>query len=163
MRISQDLQEFCKRNVCAGGGIKSMVITLLTNPCFHSVCLYRISSFFYKIHLSPISKIIWYFNRMIYHIDIDYRSELAGGFVLVHGLGTVIGKGVVSKGRLTVYQHCTLGGNEGKIRINESGKRWSQPILMDGVVIYTGAGVFGPVIISNGTHIKAGQIISHDF
>lgn len=31
-----------------------------------------------------------------------------------------------------------------------------------GVIIYTGAGIFGPVKISEGSIIKAGQIISSD-
>lgn len=104
MKIIDDLKEFSNHNK------KKMIMTVLINPCFHSVLLYRISNFFYKIHMSVLSKIIWYINRLLYHVDIDFRAELAGGFVLVHGLGVVIGAGVVSEGPLKVYQ----GGNIGR-------------------------------------------------
>lgn len=39
---------------------------------------------------------------MLFHVDIDYRADLAGGFVLVHGLGTVIGKTVIYTGAIVV-------------------------------------------------------------
>jgi len=56
-------------------------------------------------------------------VDIDYRADLAGGFMLIHGLGTVIGKNVISRGKLKVYQHVTLGGGNGKVgRLVEDGK-----------------------------------------
>ena len=103
MRIIDDFKAFSNNTV--QGGLK-----LITNPCFHSVCLYRLSSFFYKVHLSIFAKIVWYINRIIFNVDIDYRADLAGGLVLVHGIGIVIGKTVISKGRLVIYQNVTLGG-----------------------------------------------------
>ena len=82
---------------CNSGGIGKVFATILLNPCFHAVLLYRISSFFNRIHLKIVAKIIWYVNRIVYNVDIDYRAKLSGGFVLVHGLGTVIGKNVKIK------------------------------------------------------------------
>lgn len=157
MRIIDDFKEFS-----SGGGTGKKLATLFFNPNFHSVCLYRLSNLFYKMHLSIISKIIWYINRMLFHVDIDYRADLAGGFVLVHGLGTVIGKSVRSKGRLTVYQGVTIGGNNGKIRLDEAGKSFGQPIIGENVKVYTGAGIYGPVIVQDKTVIKAGSIVTHD-
>lgn len=157
MRITKDFEAFVDKK-----GIGKAAAILLLNPCFHSVCLYRLAAFFHRLHFSVISKIIWYINRMLFHVDIDYRADLAGGFVLVHGLGTVIGKSVCSKGRLTVYQGVTIGGNNGKTRIDDNGKEYGQPIIGENVKIYTGAGVFGPVIIESGTVIKAGSIVTHD-
>ena len=157
MRIIKDLNAFVD-----GKGFKKIIATIFLNPCFHCVCLFRLSSLFYKLHLSIISKIIWYINRLIFHVDIDYRADLAGGFVLVHGLGTVIGRSVCSEGRLTVYQGVTIGGNNGKVRIDKNGKEWGQPLIESGVKIYTNASVFGPVIISKNTVINAGKIVSKD-
>ena len=73
MDIFEDLKAF------SGGSKQKTITTIITNPCFHSICLYRLSKFLYKVHLSPISKILWYLNRMLYHVDIDYRCGLAGG------------------------------------------------------------------------------------
>lgn len=159
MRISKDFSAFTR-----SGGIGKQIVTLLLNPNFHCVCLYRLSNLFYKAHLEPLSKIIWYINRLLFHVDIDYRADLAGGFMLVHGLGTVIGRDVKSLGRLTVYQHVTLGGS-GNGRpgwIDGDGHEHRMPLLEDNVKIYTGAIVVGGIKISKNTTIKAGQIISHD-
>lgn len=156
MKLIKDLREF----VGEGGFIKT-VGTVLINPCFHSVVLYRLSAFFYKIKCSVLAKFIWYINRVIFSVDIDYRANLAGGFVLVHGLGTVIGKDVVSLGPLVVYQGVTIGGS-GKSRIIEGEKEIWQPILGKNVCIYTNAMVLGPVRISDNVKIKAGERITID-
>lgn len=112
--------------------------------------------------MKPFGKIVWYLNRKWFHADIDPRAELAGGFHLIHGLGTVIGCEVKSLGKLTVYQGCTLGGNQGRRREMDDGTVLQQPLCENNVVIYTGAGVFGPVILSEGTIVKANSIVTHD-
>lgn len=155
MRIVEDFRCFNE-----GEGLKKMIATLVFNPCFHSVCLFRLSNWFYRIHLAVIAKIIWYINRTVYHVDIDYRADLAGGFVLIHGLGTVIGCEVCSTGPLMVYQGVTIGGNNGKTRVDENGKVWGQALIGKNVTIYTDACVFGPVVISDNTVIKAKQLVT---
>lgn len=156
MRIIKDFRAFTED----GGGAKK-IATLLINPCFHSVCLYRLSNLFYHMHLSILSKIIWYLNRMLFHVDIDYRANLAGGFVFVHGLGTVIGKDVTSLGKLRVYQGVTLGGNQGKsAMIPQYDIIISQPLFEEDVIIFTGASIFGPVLIHKNEIVKAGTMIT---
>lgn len=141
------------------GSWKKAIVTIITNPCFHSVCLFRLSSLLYRLRLTLLAKLIWYLNRVIYCVDIDYRADLAGGLVLVHGLGVVIGCGVVSKGKLVVYQHVTLGGNRGRKSVINN-QEMQQPYIEEDVRIFTGASVFGPVHIKKGTVIKAGSIIT---
>lgn len=111
LKIIEDYKEFTRN----GGRIKK-VSTIFLNPCFQSVALYRLSSFLYHNRLDILAKLVWYINRIIFSVDIDYRADLAGGFVLIHGLGTVVGKDVVSKGKLTVYQGVTIGGS-GKSKV----------------------------------------------
>ena len=155
MKIIKDLHAFSSSK-----NILKKISTIFFNPCFHCVVLYRISNFFYKIHLNVFAKIIWYINRIIYNADIDYRADLAGGFVLIHGLGVVIGSGVKSMGKLIVYHGVTIGGNQGRTRTDEKGRVWGQPLIGENVIIYTNASIFGPVIISDNTTIKAGSIIT---
>ncbi len=156
MRLVEDYREYTKNS----GIIKKISIVFL-NPCFQSVALYRLSSFFYKLKLSVLAKIVWYINRIIFSVDIDYRANLAGGFVLVHGLGTIIGKDVVSNGKLTVYQGVTIGGS-GRSKVIEGEKEIWQPILGKNVCIYSNAMVLGPVRISDNVKIKAGERITID-
>jgi serine O-acetyltransferase len=154
MRLYKDLIEF------SGGESKKMIATIFLNPCFHCVALYRLSNLLYRVHLNILAKIVWYFNRIIYNADIDYRADLAGGFVLVHGLGCVIGRGVISKGKLKVYQGVTIGGT-GKFIEKDNEKIW-MPIIGDDVTIYTDAKVFGPIYIADGSIIKANSVVTND-
>lgn len=144
MKLIKDLREFV-----GDGGIGKIVWTVLFNPCFHSVVLYRLSSFFYKIKCSVLAKIVWYINRVFFSVDIDYRANLAGGFVLVHGLGTLV-----------VYQGVTIGGS-GKSKVIDGVECW-QPVIGTGVKLYTNAMVLGPVQISENSIIKAGERITTD-
>ena len=156
MKITADFHEFT-----GNGGAGKKVATLLFNPCFHSVCLFRLSNWFYRKHLSVVAKIIWYINRLLFHVDIDYRADLAEGFCLVHGLGVVIGKNVKSLGPLTVYQGVTLGGT-GKVRELPGGEIIDQPLLGRNTVIFTNSCIFGPVVTPDNYILKAGRMLTKD-
>lgn len=157
MKIVQDFKAFTKEE-----GMLKKISTILFNPCFHSVCLYRLAGLFNSIHLSVVAKIIWYLNRMLFHVDIDYRADLAGGFFLVHGLGTVIGKSVKSYGRLTVFQGVTIGGNNGRTRTEKNGNIIGQPVFGEGVIVFANACVVGPIYIGDNEIVKAGTVVSKD-
>ena len=95
-------------------------------------------------------------------IDINSGAEIGEYFFIDHGTGVVIGETTEIGNNVKLYQGVTLGGNNGKERELENGEMLYQPLLKDGVKIYTNASVFGPVIVSENTIIKAGSIISHD-
>ena len=114
----------------AAAGGKAFPLSLGTfflNPCFHAVALFRFSALLYRAHLEPLAKVVWCVNRMLYHVDLDYKARLAPGFRLVHGLGVVIGAGVVSDGPLTVYQGVTIGGSYGRHREDGRGGLLAAP------------------------------------
>lgn len=157
MKIVDDYKYFVENKK-----LSHKITTIFLNLCFHSVVLYRLSSFFYKIKLGILAKIIWYINRVVFNVDIDYKANLAGGFMIVHGFGVVIGSGVTSKGRLKVYQGVTIGGNGAEYRIIDDRKVW-MPQIGDNVTLYTDAKLFGPIKIQENSVIKAGKIVSHDF
>lgn len=120
MNINVDFAE-----AAGGKGFPRSLGTFLLNPCFHAVALFRLSALLYRCHLEPLAKIVWCLNRMLYHVDLDYKAKLAPGFRLVHGLGVVIGAGVVSEGPLTVYQGVTIGGSHGRHREDGRGSSGS--------------------------------------
>ncbi len=120
--------------------------TFFLNPCFHAVALFRLSSLLYRAHLEPLAKIVWCVNRMLYHVDLDYKARLAPGFRLVHGLGVVIGAGVVSDGPLTVYQGVTIGGSHGRHREDGRGGVFWQPHFGSDVIVYTNSCVLAQYI-----------------
>lgn len=97
---------------------------------------------------------------MLFHVDIDYRADLAGGFVLVHGLRVVVGKDVITKGSCKIYQGVTLGGC-GKQTVKDD-ITYTQPVIGNNVTVYTNAMLLGPVFISDNCNVKAGQIIYYN-
>lgn len=135
-------------------------IAALLNPCCHTVILYRLSNKLYRLRLNLLAKLIWFINRIIFNVDIDYRANIGKGFILVHGLGVVIGCNVVIGKNVKVYQGVTLGGN-GKKRMLD-GKEITQPIIKDECIIYTNACLFGPIIIENKCIVKACEIVVED-
>ena len=60
-----------------GKGFPRSLETFFLNPCFHTVVLFRFSALLYRLHFEPLAKIIWYINKVLYHVDINYttRSE----------------------------------------------------------------------------------------
>ncbi|MBW9148507.1 hypothetical protein K2F40_05900 [Clostridium sp. CM028] len=154
-KIIEDIQ------ACSKGSKVKFIKTIFLNSNFHCVLLYRISHFLYKIHIPIIPPIIKFINKVIYSVDIDYRADLAGGFVLIHGIGVVIGAAVKTLGPVKVYQGVTLGGNNFKERII-NGELIVQPLIYGNVILYANACVFGPVIVGKNTIIGAGTIIKKD-
>lgn len=135
-------------------------LAVLLNPCYYAVVLYRISNKLYRTRLGILAKLVWFANRIIFAVDIDYRASIGKRFMLIHGIGVVIGKNVVIGDNVRVYQGVTLGGS-GKERLL-NGKVIDQPIILDNCVLYTNSCVFGPVIIGNGTKVKACKVITCD-
>lgn len=154
MKIIADLKA-----VSNGSFIKGLA-NIFFNASFHALLNYRIASFFYKLHLTIISKMLMYINRVLFSVDIDYRAELAGGFCLVHGVGVVIGCNVRTDGPVKVYQNVTIGG-DGKSRC-ENGTTFTQPWLKEGCAIYSHSVIIGPVIINENAIVGAGTIVKSD-
>lgn len=154
-KIVEDIKQYSN-----GSKIKALK-TIFLNYNFHCVLLYRFSHFLYKIHLTFLSEVIKFMLRIIYSVDIDYRADMAGGFVLVHGIGVVIGAAVKTLGPVKIYQGVTLGGNNGKVKYID-GKRIAHPIIKSNVVLYSNCCVFGPVIIGENSIIGAMTIVTKD-
>ncbi|RXG12922.1 serine O-acetyltransferase [Leeuwenhoekiella aestuarii] len=127
----------------------------------HLYCLmiFRISHLLYKWHLTPLSKIFWFINRIFFSIDIDPGARLKGGVVILHGTGIVIGRYVMSKGDFKIYQGATLGGNQGKESVYD-GEKFSQPIIMNGSIIGINSAVLGPVVIGENTIVGTNTVVT---
>lgn len=154
-KVIQDIR------VYSNGSLLKMFSTILINPDFHCVFLYRIAHLFYIMHLNIIAKLFWYINRILYAVDIDYRADLAGGFEVVHGIGLVVGAFVKTRGKVVVYQGVTLGGNNNKENMR-NGLLIKQPNIGDNTVIYSRSMLLGPIWIGNNVTIGAGSIVLKD-
>ena len=145
----------------SGSSLIKAIYTVFLNPSFQMVFWYRAAHMFYRMHLSVLSRIIMFFHKIVFSVDIDYRAEIGKGFKAAHGVGIVIGKGVVIGDYVTVYQGVTIGGNFGKSR-TENGKKKSFPTIGSNVKLLARCCVFGPVTVGSGSIISAGSIITRD-
>lgn len=155
MKIIKDIKAY------SDGSFIKAIMTIMINPYFHMCFWYRIAHAFSLIHFSLISKIIMYFNRLIYSCDIDYRCSIGGGLKILHGTGIVIGKGVIIGNNVSIYQGVTLGGNFGKSRI-VNGKKYEFPVIEDNVKLLTKCSVFGPCVVGRGSIVGAHTVITKD-
>lgn len=147
--------------VYSNGSVMKVFSTILTNPDFHSVFIYRIANFFHTINLDIIAKLFWYLNRILYSVDIDYRADLSGGFKIIHGIGLIVGAFVKTRGKVVVYQGVTLGGSNNKENM-KNGILLKQPNIGNNTVIYCNSMLLGPLWIGNDVIIGAGSIVMKD-
>ena len=87
-------------------------------------------------------------------IDIGDGASIGPGLYLPHPLGIVIGRYARVGAGVTIYQHVTLGV---KTRHDED-----YPTLEDGVVVYPGSVIVGPVRIGERAVIGANSFVSRD-
>jgi len=104
-----------------------------------------------ELHLAGGSasacKKLFLLNKALHGCDIFYEVELPTVFLLVHPLGTVLGRGRYGE-RLVVYQRCGVGSNHG-----------SYPDIGAGVTMHPGSAVLGRSLIGDGCTIAAESLV----
>lgn len=151
MKLVLDYNHYRKRS-------KSYIKPLF-NPCFYININFRISNIFFRLKLLIIAKFFWLINRILFAVDIDPGANLSGGFLIIHGVGIVIGRYVETKGSVIIYQGATLGGNNFKTSVFE-GKQIHHPILMGNNIVGINSVTIGPIVVGKNTTIGAGAIIT---
>jgi serine O-acetyltransferase len=97
--------------------------------------------------LSLASK-VYYLNKTLNAVDIFYEVELPDIFLLVHPLGTVLGRGQYSN-YFVAYQRCTVGANAEHVF----------PVIDEGVAMYGGSMLMGTSHIHKNSRIAAGSFV----
>ena len=123
--------------------------------------IYRISQLFASIKFYPIAKLFWLLNRILFGVDIEPKSKLAGGLVIVHGCGIVIGSYVETFGPMKIYQGATLGANFNKKKIVNN-IEISMPKIYPGVIIGINSVVVGPIVIGRNSIIGSNAVVTKD-
>lgn len=136
-------------------------LKIFLNVNIYIVMIFRISHFFYSINIFIIAKLFWLLNRLLFSIDIDPGAKLGPGLRLVHPIGIVIGRDVISEGDLVVYQNVTIGGSAGKeIRFNSIIIK--QPYFKKNVTLYASSVVIGPIVLGTNVVVAANSTVFKD-
>lgn len=132
----------------------------LTKAGVHAVVLYRLSHFLAtRGHMLP-AEVVARLNFFLTGADIDCMAEIGYGLRLGHTSGVVIGRGVKIGNQVSLLHNVTLGGNGNGITGIPSPDGY--PTIEDGVWIFTGAKVLGPVTVGRNSCVLADTIVSQD-
>ena len=138
------------------GALALILRILLSSPGFRCTLLYRLS--YASRHRLPvfgtiISKLLFWIGRHWYGCSIAGTARIAGGVVLPHPQGIVIGAAVCIGQRAWIYQNVTIGGAP-----NRSG----MPVIGINARIYPGAVIAGPVHVGDDVWIGANTLVQDD-
>lgn len=64
---------------------------MCTNRGIHALVNYRIANFLYKRKVLFLPLVLTRIVHIVYAIDIDYKAEIEGGIIIIHGVGFGIG------------------------------------------------------------------------
>jgi serine O-acetyltransferase len=153
-----DQREFVAEKCAAfGGSVAGLIFrVLVTSAGFRCTILYRLSyALRHRVPLfgTPLSKVLFWISRHWYGCSIAGTARIAGGLVMPHPHGIVIGAGVSINERPWIYQNVTIGGAPHKIGL---------PSIGSDARIYPGAVIAGPVRIGNDVWIGANTVVQHD-
>ncbi|MEK3749555.1 serine acetyltransferase [Paenibacillus sp. FSL E2-8871] len=108
-----------------------------------------------------IAVLYCYVLRIMFSFDFIYTASVDPSVQFIHnGLGCVIHPKAKVGPNCKIYQNVTLGGN-GKI-INGKLENQGGPILEEGVVVFAGACILGPVVVGKGAVIGANAVVLND-
>lgn len=106
-----------------------------------------------------LSQFYIYILRIVFSMDVTNTANIHPSTQFVHnGLGCVFHPNVNISPNCRIYQNVTLGGNakvvQGKV-INRGG-----PTLEEGVTIFSGACILGPVTIGKNSIVGANAVVT---
>ncbi|MDO7137090.1 serine O-acetyltransferase [Algibacter lectus] len=130
----------------------SYFMAIISNRGFHSLFFYRVSHALWNLKIPILPLILTRFVQVMYAIDIDYKSKLEGGIIIIHGVGIVVGyKAYISEGTI-IYQQVTLG---------EKGSRFNDghPFIGKNVILGAGSKLLGGIKIGDNSIIGPNVVL----
>lgn len=100
------------------------------------------------------ARLLWLSNTRAFGCYISPAAEIGPGLILPHPVGVVIGEGSVIGRDVTLYQNVTLG------RKSAHDERY--PRIEDGVTVYAGATLIGPINVGAGAVVAAQAVVTCD-
>ena len=126
------------------GTVQTVAIARLSMACWRSPVT------------RPFAHLLHRANVVLNSVDIHPSAEIGGGFVLVHGLGTVIGGETRIGRKVTIYQNVTLGARNRFV----DGRQ--MPSIGENTMVFAGACILGPIDVGARCHIGANAVVLKD-
>lgn len=132
-------------------------LAVFANRGFHALFVYRLCNWLSSMHIPLLPLLLTRIIQILYGIDIDYKAQIKGGVIIIHGVGLVVGEGVTIESGTILYHGVTLGRKtQGKYVPKGDGF----PIIGENCVIGAGAKLLGPIKIGDGSLIGANCVVT---
>lgn len=148
--------------------IGSVIHRMIYDPGFRAVVYYRISVYlrempYFKRLFRLIAALIIVRLTRIPGVEIRACQEIGEGLKMFHPHDIVIGRGCIIGKNVMIYNGVTFGAknlsdmDENKDVLNR------YPIIEDGVTVFTGAKILGPVTIGKNSIVGANSVVTKSF
>ena len=126
---------------------------VLAYPGLQAIAVHRLGHVLYEADVPFVPRVMSEYAHSRTGIDIHPGATIGRHFFIDHGTGVVIGETCVIGDNVKIYQGVTLGArsfqHDERGRIVKGTKR--HPDIDDGVTIYSGASILGPVRVGPGS------------
>jgi serine O-acetyltransferase len=95
--------------------------------------------------------------RHLYGAEIHWKSRIAPGISVVHGVGLVLSHAADVSAGCILFQNVTLGES-----VHPVTGMIGAPRLEANVHVGPGATILGPIVIGAGSKVMAGAVVTHD-
>jgi serine O-acetyltransferase len=107
------------------------------NADHYTVFIYYCSNIAYEMNDLKLANKLFYLNKILHSFHCMYDAVLPEIFIVIHGIGSVLGKAKYSN-FFIVTQGCTVGGNS----------KWEYPELDEYIIMYPNSSILGKSKIS---------------
>ena len=115
---------------------------------------YRLSRFFYLLHIPFLPWAIKVLNRILFSVSIPPSVKVGKNVIFGYqGLGIVVHRHAVIGDNVIISPNVVIGGRSGKV---------GAPFIEANVLIGAGASVLGPIRIGRGAKIGANAVVLAD-
>mgnify|MGYP003325333377 CR=1 FL=1 len=138
---------------------------LVCYPGISALIHYRLGHELHRLGLPLIARIISEIAHGLTGIEIHPAAQISEGCFIDHGNGIAIGETAVIGKRVQLHRGVTLTAPRATSSVKSASDRTVRrhPLIEDGVVIYAGASLLGPITIGRdsviGSNVWVGQDI----
>ena len=123
------------------------------NPRCAPVALYRLAHSLQRRGLSPLAKLLTWWNFFLYGAEISSHCEIGPAFFMPHCSGTVIGANRIGS-HAVIYHNVTLGA---KSIDPAHGER---PVVGDRCFLASGAKIIGAIELGDDVTVGANAVVT---
>jgi serine O-acetyltransferase len=138
-----------------GSTARAVVEALLFNNGFQAVVLHRIAHGFRSRRIPVLGPLVARLNLFLTGVDVNPTARIAGGLLIAHGHGLVIGGGATIGADALILHGVTVGSPS-------PGRVGEMPVIGDRVFLGAGSKVVGAVTIGDDVVVGPNTVILED-